>query len=131
MGGHGLRCLRHVRDEHRLGSRPGEGWPAGQEFVGEDTQRVEVGAAVNLGIARRLFRRHIGRGADGDPRGGELIRPGRFAHRLGHAEIHHQRVAAREHDVVGLDVSVHHPLRVGVRQRVADLAGNLDDLGNG
>ncbi len=44
------------------------------------------------------------------------------AHRLRHAEVHHQRVPVGEHHVVGLDVAVHHAVPMGVREPVHDLA---------
>ena len=50
-----------------------------------------------------------------------VLPAGRLAHRLGHAEVHDQRVPPGEHHVVGLDVPVDHALRVGVGERVGDL----------
>ena len=46
---------------------------------------------------------------------------GGLAHRLGDAEIGHQRVPSGEQHVVGLDVAVDHALRVRVGERVGDL----------
>jgi len=66
-------------------------------------------AATNGGLPR-----HAG--------GGDLAAAGGFAHSLGDAEVGHHRVPAREHHVVRLDVPVHHPFRVGERQRVHHLA---------
>ena len=77
-------------------------------------------------IGRRLLRRHVGRRAERDARGGELLPPGGLAHRLGHAEVGHQGVPAGEHHVVRLDVAVHHARRVRVGQRVGHLEQDPD-----
>ena len=46
----------------------------------------------------------------------------------GDAEIGHQRVAAGEHDVLGLDVAMDHTLAVGILERLGDLAADAHRL---
>ncbi len=46
-------------------------------------------------------------------------------------EIHElDRAACGQQNVRGLDVPVHRPLRMGIRQAIADLGGNRHGLGN-
>ncbi len=120
-GGHGgtlfrdrLRRLGDVRGEDLLRGQPGEGRTSGQQLIAHHPERVDVGPVIDVRIGGGLFRSHVGRCSERDPDGGEILPPGRLAHRLGHAEIHHQRMAAREHDVVGLDIAVHHPAAMSI-----------------
>ena len=102
------------------GGRPGE------QLVRHGAHGVDVHPVVEVRVGGRLLRRHIGRSAERHAGGGELLAAGGLAHRLGHAEVGHQGVAAGEHHVVGLDVAVHHALAVGVGQRVHHLDQDLD-----
>ena len=97
--------------------------PAGERFVRDHAGGVDVHAVVGVGIARRLFRRHVGRGAHyhaghGDPH----LLDGGPGQRLGDAEVGDQRVPAGEQHVARLDVAVHDAVLVGQRQRVHDAA---------
>ena len=67
---------------------------------------------------------------DGDGCGALALGP-RGAQRLGDPEIGDHRRAAREQDVLRLDVAVHDPLGVGVGQRPRDIAQDADRLGHG
>ena len=120
----------------RLRGRPGVRRLAGQQLVDHAAQAVEIGAAVERGVAERLLRAHVGRGADREPGLGETVaRAG--LERAGHPEIGEQRVrrharlaagGAQEH-VLGLEVAVHDAVRVGVRQCVRQLGGPAEDVG--
>ena len=44
------------------------------------------------------------------------------------AEVGHPRVAAREHDVLGLDVAVNDPAGMGIPQRLGDLVRHLEGV---
>ncbi len=79
---------------------------------------VDVDPVVEVRVGGGLLRCHVARRAERDAGGGELLAAGGLAHRLGHAEVGHQRVPAGNHHVVGLDVAVDHFLAVGVGQRV-------------
>jgi len=128
--GQRLRGLGDVRREDLLGRHPGEGRASGQHLVGHDAEGVDVRPLVDVLLRRRLLRRHVGRRAERHAHGGHVLATGRLAERLGHAEVHHQRVAARQHHVVGLDIAVHDPARVGVRQRVGHLTQDANRVGN-
>ena len=101
--------------------------PPGQEFIGHRTHGVDVGPVVGIGICRCLLGGHVGRRTECHARGGKLLTAGGFADGFGHTEVHHQRMTARDHDVVGLDVAMDHSLLV--RQSVYDLAKNLYRFG--
>jgi hypothetical protein len=77
-----------------------------------------------------LLRRHVGGRADGDAGGRDLRAPSGVGQCLGDAEVGHRGVPAGEHHVVRLDVAVNHPVVVGVRQRVGDLAEHAHGVGD-
>ena len=86
-------------------------------------------------VGGRLFGRHVARRAErhaggGQPLGVAARDAARVAHGLGHAEVGDERVPPAQHDVVGLDVAVHHALRVRVGQRLDDLLEQPDRLGH-
>ena len=122
------RRLGHLRRQDLLGAPAGEGRAPGQHLVAQNAGGVDVHPVIELGIGGGLLRRHVGRRAQGDARGGERLPAGRLAHRLGHPEVGHQGVPAAEHHVVRLDVPVHHPLGVGRGQGVHHLGQDLDGV---
>ena len=85
---------------------------------------------IDARIGGHLLGRHVGRRAERHAGAGQPLSAGGVAHRLGDAEIHHQRVAVGEEDVLRLDVAVHHPGLVSLGERVGDLPGQPDDLGH-
>ena len=110
--------------EHLLRREPRERWPTGEQLVAERADRINVDAVVEVRIRRRLLGRHVGRRPERDARGGELLASAGLAHGLRHTEVHHQRVAPRQQDVVGLDVAMHHAVLMRMRERVHHLAQN-------
>ena len=60
-----LGRLAHVRGEHALRRAVGEDGLSGQQLVRHRAERVDVGAVVDVRIARRLLGRHVRRRADG------------------------------------------------------------------
>ena len=78
---------------------------------------VQVAATVHC-LARGLFRCHVFRCADNPPTAARILAQHRDA------EVGHQGAGAVaiEQDVVGLDVAVHHVLRVGIGQCVRHVA---------
>ena len=119
---HRLRPLADVLHQHRRRARRLEGEPPGEHLVADDAERVEIAAAVDLAVARRLLGRHVGRRADRDAGGGEP-RVRALLDRARDAEVGHHRAAVIlvEQDVVGLDVAVDHAARMRVGERVRDL----------
>ncbi len=73
---------------------------------------------VRQRIRSRLLRRHVCRSSQRHALRGEVVPPCGLAHRLRHPEVRHQRMTARQHDVLGLQVPVHHPVRVGLGEGV-------------
>jgi hypothetical protein len=125
--GHVFRCLHHVGRQRSLGRTPLEGRLSREHLVRERAQAVDVRAVVQVRLAHGLLGRHVGRGAQGDAHRGQLAGTG-VAHRLGHAEVRDDGMAAREHHVVGLDVTVHDAAFVGVGQGVRNLAEDADRI---
>ena len=90
---------------------------SGEQLVGENAQRVDIGCGGEL-VSERLLRCHVRRGAEhlAGPRG---HRAG-VADHLGNAVVGHLHGAVRgEQQVLGLDVSVEDTGRVRVLQRGA------------
>ena len=122
-----LRLTQHVR---RFQGRPVADAPLSEarqrrlpceRFEQHAPETVDVGAGVQLD-AQRLLGTHIAGGADGLPRLRERRRT-RGADRSRDPEIGDDRMAARQQNVLGLDVAVDHPLRMREGERVRDVAG--------
>jgi hypothetical protein len=79
---------------------------ADEHLVRHHAERVDVGAVVGGWIGRRLLRRHVGRCAQRDAGAGQVRRRGGVAHRFGDTEVRNQGVAARQEDVLRLDVAM-------------------------
>ena len=107
---------------------------AGQQFVEQHAQAVDVAARVNVQPAHlRLLRTHVGRRADEllQLREDRLVRQPPFGG-LGDAEINHLRhrhaVVQRDEDVRRLDVAVDDALLMRVLDGLADLDEQLEPL---
>ena len=110
-----------MASEDRLLIRPVERRTPGQHLEDHATQGVHVGAPVDLRSAKRLFRAHIGGGADREPSLGECFTLGRSGAR--DAEVRQQGVTIGQQDIAGLHVPVDHAPPVGMVERVGDLTG--------
>src|SRR6185369_9626546 len=103
-----------------------------QHLEKNHTQRIDVGARINLYVLRTLLGRHVLRRSDYEI-GRSQTGVDRIAIRLvdlGDAEVEHLGVIARhridEHDVVALEVTMHHSLFVCSVECVSDLARDVD-----
>src|SRR5207302_10241176 len=97
-----------------------EGGVPREHLVQDDSERIDVGAAVRA-LAGRLLRTHVLWGPDYHSLGREL--GGRRLRSLGDPEIGDVHAARRvDEDVVGLDVAVDDAAPVRVGERVGDLA---------
>jgi hypothetical protein len=117
-----------VSGQDFLAAAPTEWRMPGEQLVAHRTHRVDVHPVVEVRIGRGLFRRHVRRCPQCHARGSELVPAARLAERLRHAEIHHQGVAAGEHHIVGLDITVYDTQRVRGSQGVHHLRQDLDRL---
>jgi hypothetical protein len=114
-----------------------EGRLAGQQFVEQDSERVHIGAGVDIVAAQLgLFRTHVGRGAEqfvgvGEDGGVVRVRLGG----LGDAEVddlgHGSIVLEGDQNVARLDVAVEHAALVGVMNGVAHLEEKLEPFPDG
>ena len=114
-----------MRGEHLLGRARREWRAAGDQLITERPHGVDVHAMIEVRIRGRLLRRHVRRGSERDPGGREPLTTRGLAQRLGNAEVHDERVPAREQHVVRLDVAMRDAVRVGVGERVHDLHEDL------
>src|SRR5439155_26174630 len=92
-----------------------------QHLVQDAAQAVEIASAVELLLARRLLRAHVGRGAHRDPRFSEPLPTG-YRDRAPDPEVADDRMARLEQNVLRLDIPVHDPKPVRVAQGISDLA---------
>jgi hypothetical protein len=106
---------------------------AGEHLEEDRAHRVEVGAAVDR-LAQRLLGRHVRRRAEHHAARGQLHVAegvGGVADELDHAEVEQLDVlvllpglaAQGQHDVLRLEIAVDQAARVGVAERLDDLAG--------
>ena len=93
--------------------------PSGQQLVEQDTEREQVGAAVER-LAPQLLGRHVLRRAHPSIRARAAQRRPRVRRLdLGDAEVEHLPAAGgRPHHVLGLRIAVHDPLPVRGAERV-------------
>jgi len=107
-----------VRDPQRQPRRPMEWHVAGEQLKRQAAERVHVRCGSDQ-LSGPLFRRHVGRRADGSVDLGKPgQRPGAAQDRDAKVE-HLDQAAVGHHDVGRLDVAVHdvHPVYVGKNRR--------------
>ena len=127
----GLDRLGHVSREHLVRAHAGERRPAGEHLIGHGAERVQIGAVINVGIASRLLRRHVGRGADRHADRSQAGGAGGLTQRFRDAEVGHQGVPAGQQHVVGLDVAVDEVAAVRVGQRVGHVPKDAQRVAHG
>ena len=99
---------------------------ADDHLVDDDRQAVDVRPRVDGREPRGLFRAHVPRRAERNPRARELRAARRRAHRLRDAEIGDDRMRLREQHVLRLDVAMQHAQPVRIRERVGDWRRDVD-----
>ena len=97
----------------------------GEHLVDHGAERVDVAARIERAVAGGLFRAHVLRCAEGEARLREAV-PSGLLHGERDAEVREHRFAVLQHDVLGLDVAVDHPLAVRVVERSRHLTGDVD-----
>ena len=109
------------------------------DHLGQDhAERKQVGARVER-QALRLLGRHVVRRADDGPVRGQvgcpdvarrLVRRRQILDPLGEAEVHDLHVPLLgQHDVGGLQIAVQKPAGMGFLERLGDLSGHAQRLG--
>ena len=107
------RRLRQRPGDDRLRSGPRERRLARQHLVQHAPEAVDVTPTVELCSARGLLRAHVRRRAYGDPCHGQLVAAS-CGDCSGNPEVGHDRLAAGEQDILGLDIAVYYVVTVGV-----------------
>lgn len=137
----------HFRQDF-LRSRPLDRRAQGEDGVENAAERVDVGALVEIAeMTRRLLRGHVLRGAEHGAvpgqSGGEAVGFGRggvldgrvFGIRASQSRespVHHHDLAVlADHDVLGFEVAMEYAFAVGEGDGVADLAEDVEQLGQG
>ena len=111
-----------VAAHHRVLGGRAEDRLAGEEFVGDAADRVQVGL-VGDRAGLRLLGCHVGGSAHDHAGCGQARRAGFLD--CGHAEVQDEDRALRgDHDVVGLKVAVHQAGVMGHRERRAYLGAD-------
>ena len=118
----------------RCGVRSGERRLAGEQLVRHRAERVDVGAMIDVGIARGLLGRHVRRRADrrADLRERRAVRRPVRAALIAFAmpkSVTTARAAGEQH-VVRLDVAVHDAVLVRVGERARHVAQDADRFGD-
>ena len=108
----------------------GERRLAGEHLVHHAGQRIDVGAAVDLGGSAGLLGAHVCRGADHHVLAREPIALG-LMDDLGDPEVGEQQVVGLDQQVLGLDVAVDDALGVEEAECLADFAAHSITFGTG
>ena len=128
---HPADCGHRIRDPlcgDHLRGWAGERGLAREHLVEHASERINVGAGIEVALPAGLFGAHVCRGAHDHPGLGKPV------HRVlldgaGDSEIGHQRVVLPgQQDVPRLDVPVHDAVAVSAVERVGDLAGEAHRL---
>ena len=121
------RRVGHVRHHHAEVTAV-ERRASGHQLVERDPERVDVRPVIGQARRLHLLRRHVPAGAEQRA----THRVGRALEHLGDAEIGDLRAKAAavvpDEDVVGLEVAMDDPVRVGVIHREEDVADDGPDL---
>ena len=111
--------LRRIADERRAPR---------QQLVRQHADRIDVGPVIDVRVARHLLRRHVLRRPEEHAVARERQRSRRRRQGPRYPEVAHQRVTTGDQDVVGLDVAVDDALGVRIRERVADVPEDHEDM---
>ena len=105
---------------------------AGHHLEQHRPEGVQVAPPVQVRLPEGLLRTHVLDGANGEP-GRGLGAAGVRVEQLRDPEVDEQGAPglAFEHHVVRLDVAVHQPLRVGVRERLENRLADLEGVVGG
>ena len=109
--GEGSRRLREAHDQQCPRRRGGEGQISGEHVEGDEGERVQVAAPVEL-FAGKLLGAHVLRRPNDDAGPRHALRS--LSGRLGDAEVHDLHdvdpiAVGADHDVVGLKIAMHDP----------------------
>ena len=124
----GPRRLGEAARDHRLRRRRRERYLPGEHLVQHGAETVDVAPRVDVLLSGRLLGAHVGRGPHRCARSRETLFA-RVGERPRDAEVGDERMAARQEDVLRLDVAVDHtvPVRVleGFRRLLRDADGHV------
>ena len=101
------------------------GGSPGEHLVEHAAEGVDVAPAIDVALAGRLLGAHVRRRAEATPVSVRRSSPAAVDGPRD-AEVGDDGVALLEQDVLGLDVAMDDAVRVGVAERVGDLAGDAE-----
>ncbi len=111
--------------QHGLRAGPGEGGLTDEHLVEHATERVHVAPGIQGAIPGGLFRAHVVRRPEAQPRLGDAAVPGPGDGQRD-AEVRDEWLPARHQHVRRLDVAVHHAPLVRIVQRGGELARDVE-----
>ena len=124
------RLLRRESRDDRLRRRARVRRLTCQHFVCQRTERIDVGARIDHAVARCLFRRHVLRRAERQPRLRHAL-PARLAHRQRDPEVGHHRLPMLKEDVLRLQVAMDDAVLMRIVERARNRDGDAYRLVNG
>ncbi len=115
--------------QHRVNVRvSSERWIACKSLVHDATNRINIRAVVQFQTTA-LLRAHVEWTSEHFTSARQLqFLIAVFAHQFGNTEVQHFDLVANHHDVAWFQVSVNHSACMCVRQRIANLNKNIDDV---
>jgi hypothetical protein len=127
-GSHARHRRLAVAEQDRVRSPAAERRVAGEHLEEHASERVDVAPAVEFAVAYDLFRAHVARRPDQEPRAGQPGVPRGCADGPRDPEVGDECAPVMRQDVPRLDVAMHDALAMGVVERPGGIGREPDRL---